>query len=171
MSGESFSGRVQQLHDTWAERREVGSLGGAHDFDTQFKLLLTLHEWATEGCAEIAGVYGKQNPVSPGPPPSREAPAFSVRVDSGHVLSFVLAERPGTAGPTWRLVCTQRTAGPGTGVRVVGTGRRDGQWTRARLEATLLSLLAAHERSLGTPPGLQAGWNEIVRPGRAGRPR
>lgn len=153
MSGESFERRVQVLRDSWAERRQVRGLAGVHDLDSQFNLLATLHQWAEAAAADIRKVYGESLAVSVSPLPRREdtAPAFAVTLGNSYTVTFVLTERSRMAGTRWFISVTVGSGGPGGAIAAAGPERRNGQWTRGRLEDILLSVLGAYERSLSEP--------------------
>ena len=150
MSGESFSQRVQHLHDSWNERRQMKGIASAHDFDSQFQLLTTLRGWAEEAVAEVQGVYGETVHISLGPAPTRDpcGPSFSAFLGDSFTLAFALTERRRMGGSRWFIAVSVGSSGTGGGVVAAGPERRNGQWTRARLEDLLLSVLGAYERSL-----------------------
>lgn len=152
---DTFASRVQSLRDTWVERRQVGRLASAHDFDSQFRLLVTLHEWASAAVVDIAEVYGETPSVtvSPLPEHSDETPAFSIVVDAQHSLTLSLAERRRMGAPRWHLSISISAAGSAHSAANAGPERRNGQWTRTRLEDLILSLLGAYERSLSGETG------------------
>ncbi|MCX7618345.1 hypothetical protein [Tepidiforma sp.] len=144
---EPFRRRVEQLRDAWAERRALRGIAGAHDRASQAALLRTLHGWAAEAAADIRAVYGAALPVQVSPlPPGEEAAAFTVSVARDYTLTFALVERRRMGGPRWHIAVTLSTAGPRGAAVAAGPERRNGQWTRARLEDLLLSLLGAYER-------------------------
>jgi len=150
---EPFADRVRALRDSWLERRQVRALASAHDFDSQYRLLRTLHEWASEGVRDIHGVYGPSLPirVSPPPRPDRREAAFSVVLGDAHVLSFALSERRRAGGSRWYIAVSIGSAGPAGNAVAAGPERRNGQWTRGRLEDLLLTVLGAWERSSAEP--------------------
>lgn len=151
MRGESFSQRVQNLRDAWSERREIKGMAGAHDFESQFRLLMTLHAWASEAVREIQAVYGKELPITLSPPPAPDphpyGTAFSVFVESQFSLTFGLTERRRLGGGRWSVSVSFGSTGSGSGAVAAGPERRNGHWTRGRLEDLLLSLLGAWERA------------------------
>ena len=151
MSGESFQRRVALLRDSWAERRQLKGVASVHDFESQFSLLRTLHAWAEQATEDIRGVYGDELVVSLTPAPSREGPGpgFSVTVGDSYTVAFVLGEsaRAG-GGRRWAIAVTVSSGGPGGGIAAAGPERRNGQWTRTRLEDLLLSVLGAWERAV-----------------------
>jgi hypothetical protein len=149
---EPFTKRVQALHDSWDERRQVGRLAGRHDFTSQFRLLLTLYGWAVAATADIVAVYGDELVigVSPRPISEDDQPAFSVVIGDYHSVTFAMAERGrGMNGPHWHVNVSVASSGAGGALTAAGPERRNGQWTRTRLEDVVLSVLGAHERSLG----------------------
>ncbi len=150
MTGESFANRVQALRDSWIERRQVKGLASAHDFESQYRLLLTLHSWAVQGVEDICGVYdgAVSATVSPAPPETDSAPGFSVAMAESYMVTFSLAERRRMGGSRWFIAVSVATAGPGGSAVAAGPERRNGQWTRGRLEEVLLSVLGAYERSV-----------------------
>lgn len=150
MSGESFERRVEVLRDSWAERRQLKGLASVHDLDSQFSLLSTLHEWSEAAAADIRKVYGDSLAVSVSPLPRKEdsAPAFAVTIGNSYTVTFVLTERRRMGGTRWFISVTVGSGGPGGGIVAAGPERRNGQWTRGRLEDILLSVLGAYERSL-----------------------
>jgi hypothetical protein len=154
---EPFRRRVEQLRDTWAERRTLRGLAGAHDRASQAALLQTLHGWATAAAAEIRAVYGGGLPVhvSALPAGDESATAFTVSIARDYTLTFALVERRRMGGARWHIAVTMSTAGPRGASVAAGPERRSGQWTRARLEELLLSVLGAYERarSEGGTPG------------------
>ena len=158
MMREPFANRVQLLRDSWLERRQVGRLAANHDVDSQFRLLLTLHEWAEDAVGAAVSVYrgGPLIVVSPRPHQGETA-AFSVTVGDRHSVTFALTERRRMSGARWHVSVSVAAQGPGGAVTQAGPERRNGQWSRARLEDVLLSLLGAYERSVeGGEPGPDA---------------
>lgn len=173
MSAESFVSRVQGLRDSWVERRQVEGIAGAHDFASQFQLLQTLHRWAEHAVDEIRSVYGDGIPVSVTPCP--ETPAFGRSDEAGfsvvagqrYGVTFSLQRRQRANAPSWMIGATVAAHGSGGNAVAAGPERRNGRWTRTRVEDLLLSVLGAHERSLAeaeaplaetlTPGGAQLG--------------
>jgi hypothetical protein len=149
MSTDSFVQRVQALRDSWAERRLVQRLAGAHDFDSQYRLLTTLHTWVGEAARDISAVYGSAMSVSVSPVPDAlsRTPAFSIVIGGAYTVTFALTERRRMGGPRWFVTVLIGSAGPGGAVAAAGPERRNGQWTRGRLEDVLLSVLGAYERA------------------------
>ncbi|MFN0145072.1 MAG: hypothetical protein ACKVT1_01060 [Dehalococcoidia bacterium] len=146
---EPFVNRVQLLRDSWLERRQVGRFAASHDFDSQFRLLITLHEWAEEAVRAAASVYEGSPGIIASPRPHRsETAAFSVTVGDRHSVTFALTERRRMSGARWHVSVSIAAQGPGGAVTQAGPERRNGQWSRARLEEVLLSLLGAYERSI-----------------------
>lgn len=156
---DTFANRVQILHESWAERRQVAKLAGTHDFDSQFRLVATLHEWATEACQDISEVYEERLAVSLSPLPDAEdiPPAFSITIGDRHSVTFSLLERRRMNGSRWHVSVSVASTGPGGSIAHAGPERRNGHWSRSRVEDVLLSLLGAYERAQGDgeePPSL-----------------
>jgi hypothetical protein len=148
MSAESFQRRVALLRDSWAERRELKGLATVHDFDSQFRLLRTLHGWAEAAARDVAEVYGPELSVTLSPAPQRGAnPAFTITVADQFTVTFLLGERRRTAASTWFITVMVGSGAPGGPIVAAGPERRTGQWTRTRLEDIVLSVLGAYERS------------------------
>lgn len=150
MGSEPFAQRVQNLRDAWSERREMRRIAGANDFDSQFRLLITLHRWAAEAVREIQRVYGDDLSISVSPTPTRDehGTAFSVFLASTFSASFALVDRPRLGRSRWSVSVTAgSTGGDGGSALASGPERRNGHWTRGRLEELLLSLLGAWERA------------------------
>ncbi|MEX1104047.1 MAG: hypothetical protein WED87_07340 [Dehalococcoidia bacterium] len=140
----SFRERLEELRDAWRERREVRPLAAARDFDSQRALLAVLHGWCEEAAALIREVYGEDlgarvEPLEPG------ETEFSASVGTAPALVFSLTERDGTGRGNWTVAV--RFAAPATSAE---PQRRNGPWSRARLEQLLLSAIAAHERRRST---------------------
>ncbi len=150
MNGESFERRVEMLRDSWAERRQMKGLASVHDLESQFSLLKTLHEWSEGAAGDIRRVYGEALPVSVSPAPKKDdsTPAFAVTLGNNYTVTFVLTERRRMGGARWFVSVTVGSGGPGGAIVAAGPERRNGQWTRGRLEDILLSVLGAYERSL-----------------------
>lgn len=149
LSAEPFALRVRALHDAWRERREVNALTSAHDRDSQFRLLLTLHGWALEAIADVRSVYGVDFPLTVDAAPIIEdaSPGFVVRLDRSQLLAFSLLERNRAQTAYWYL-SVSRSATSGEEASA-GTDRRNGHWSRSRLEELLLTLLGGYERAIG----------------------
>ena len=145
MSGESFQRRVAFLRDTWAERRHLKRVAGATDFESQFTLLELLYGWAETAASDVRAVYRNELPVTLTPPPlANGLQVFSVTVGHNYTVTFALTRRQRAGGTTWTIVVTLGADGANT---AAGPERRNGQWTRARLEDLLLLLLGAYERA------------------------
>ncbi len=157
LSLEPFRRRVEQLRDAWAERRALRGIAGAHDRASQAALLRTLHGWAMAAAADIRAVYGPGLAVEVSALPLDDAAltAFTVSIAREYVLTFALVERRRMGGARWHVAVTMSTGGPLGPTVAAGPERRNGQWTRARLEDLLLSALGAYERarSEGGRPG------------------
>jgi hypothetical protein len=151
-SGNSFQRRVTLLRDSWAERRQLKHLAGAHDFASQFALLRTVYGWAEDATADIQEVYGGDLNVSlsPAPLPARDGTGFSITIGNQFTVAFALAERHRGAGARWFVTVTVGSDGARS---PAGPERRNGHWTRTRLEDTLLSALGAYERSFAAVEG------------------
>ena len=147
--GDSFVRRVEILRDSWAERRQLKGLTSVHDRESQFALLQTLHRWSEAAADDIRKVYGDALPVTVSPVPAITDPtaAFAVTIGNSHTVSFLLTERRRLSGSRWYVSVTVGTGGPGGSLVAAGPERRNGQWTRGRLEDILLSILGAYERS------------------------
>ena len=150
MSSESFQRRVEILRESWAERRYLKGLGNSHEYDPQFRLLESLHHLAESAVADIRMVYANEIDVTLGPPPQSNAdsPAFSITVGGQYTVAFHLVERRRTGLAHWFISVTISAGGPGGAITAAGPERRNGQWTRLRVEDTLLSVLGAYERGL-----------------------
>jgi hypothetical protein len=146
---EPFARRVQTLRDAWLERRQTQSFAGSHDFDSQYHLILTLHEWACDALEEIATIYGATVDIGLSPAPERggAAPAFSLAVAGTYSVNFALQERGHPGSGHWTVAASVISNAPGGLVVPAGPERRNGQWTRGRLEELLLSVLGAYERA------------------------
>jgi hypothetical protein len=147
---EPFLSRVRALRDAWDERRRIARLSSSHTFDSQVELLLTLHSWAAESVNDVRSVYGDGIPIELTGIPSRDQhpPSFSVILAERHALSLSLHERHRGLEPTWHIsVWVEADSQASTGSRA-GPDRRNGHWTRGRLEDVLLSVLGAYERGL-----------------------
>ena len=149
MSSDSFQRRVEVLRESWAERRQLKDLASSHDFEPQFQLLESLHHLAESAVADIRAVYGPDLDVTLGPLPERNTsgPAFSITVGGNYTVTFLLAERRRMGLTHWSVSVTISSGGPGGAITAAGPERRNGQWTRLRVEDILLSVLGAHERS------------------------
>jgi hypothetical protein len=151
MQRPSFVSRVEALRDSWYERRTLLRLAGSHDFDSQFGLLLTLYDWAAAAVADAAGVYDGDVPLLLSPRPDRRLvePSFSVTIAGRDGVLFALAERRLTTGSRWHVTAALTTARRDGAVTNAGPERRNGGWTRGRVEDLVLSLIGAYERSRG----------------------
>lgn len=167
MDRENFRRRVAQLRDSWEERRTLKSFAGAPDFNSQFALLSSIYRWVEDAVADIRDVYGDSLAVTLGPMPTAEAPApaFALTLGDATTLTFAMVERTRVESSRWAIAVTIGTGGPGGTVVAAGPERRSAQWTRARVEDILLSVLGAHERAASeggggwppTPPRLRRG--------------
>ncbi len=147
-----FIERVQALRASWQERREVLGIAGSHEYDPQLGLLLTIYRWTSEAAAQVSAVYGSDLDLTLSPAPrAGESPTFQLVLADSFVLRFALHERRRIGNPRWHISATM-AAGAEAGVTAVGPERRNGQWTRARVEDILLSLLGAYERTLADRP-------------------
>ena len=146
---ESFVGRVRALRESWLERRQIARFATARDLQSQHELLLTLHSWAADAVTDVRAVYGESFAVELTPPPAvpEVAAGFTVAVKGEHAVTFALAERRRLAGSRWHVAVTVREPGS-VGITQAGPERRNGQWTRGRLEDLVLSILGAYERSV-----------------------
>lgn len=125
------------------------AFASSHDFDSQYQLLLTLHRWAVEGIRDVEEIYGEAVEVDLSPAPDRTgpAPAFSVAVAGTYSVNFALLERTHGGSSHWAVVASVISNAPRGLVVPAGPERRNGQWTRTRLEELLLSVLGAYERA------------------------
>ena len=165
-----FAQRVRALHEAWLERREVRAFAGSHTREAQLELLLALHRWAEGAVRDIGAVYGPELVAELGRVPKREdpSPAFTVSLAGNHVLTLSLLERRRMNVQHWYVsVSYSSTVDGGEGV-MAGPERRNGQWTRSRLEDLLLSILGGYERSVteggrGDGPGHGLGQQSTAR--------
>lgn len=128
-----------------------------HDFESQLELLRTLHSWAESAARDIRTVYGPAIAVGVSGVPAAGVsnPAFSLTVSGNYAVTFALHERRRLDAPRWFISVTVSSGGPSGAIVAAGPERRNGQWTRARLEDVLLSVLGAYERS--TSEGAKTG--------------
>ena len=148
MSGESFGQRVRQLRDSWNERREARGVARAHDFESQFELLGTLHRWAEEAVSEIQGVYGDAIRVSLTPDQlDAGSAAFTAFLGDSFGLTFSLDERRRLGASRWFISASVGSRAVDRGQAAAAPERRTGLWTRKRLEELFLTILGAYERS------------------------
>jgi hypothetical protein len=154
MHSEPFVGRVQALRESWEERRQLRSIAGLHDYASQLRLIQAMHGWAEEAVEEIRTVYGgavsiSLSPCPEAPPDHREVElGFAVMVEPRFSAVFVLHDRRRAPGPSWGISVSVASDGAGATLLGAGLERRNGQWSRARMEGVLLSLLGAYERHL-----------------------
>ena len=159
MSSDSFERRVHALRESWAERRQLRTLGSSHEFEPQFQLLESLHAFAASAVRDIRAVYEDALDIDLSPLPRRsdEQPAFSVAIAERWLVTFTLSERRRAGAIRWFVSVTIGSGGPGGAITAAGPERRNGQWTRLRVEDILLSVLGAYERNLAEtgriPPG------------------
>jgi len=145
---DTFARRVQDLREAWSEHRQLRALAAAHDFDSQYQLLLLLHRWTCDAATDINRVYedSLDAKVEASLEPGDREPGFSFIVAPGFSIALSLAQRPRSGTPHW-FISVNLNAGPaGPGVPA-GPRRRTGQWTRAQLEDLVLSVLGAYERA------------------------
>lgn len=149
MSSDSFRRRVELLRDAWAERREFQGLASVHDFESQLGLLVAIHSWAEDAAADVLAVYaGSLNiRVSPRPGLAGTDSEFSVTLADNYTITFSLVERRRLGGGRWFISVSVGAGGPGGAIVAAGPERRNGQWTRSRLEDILLSALGGYERA------------------------
>jgi hypothetical protein len=142
-----FAARLRQLKEAWEERRDVARLVQARDAPSQLQLLQRIHAWVTDCIAAIGSVYGAGLPASVSPRPHNlDDVSVVVTVAQVHRLVFSVVPR---SGGGWRI-SARSLSGPSavTGAATaVGPSRRDGSWTRARVEDLILAQVAAVERS------------------------
>jgi hypothetical protein len=98
---------------------------------------------------DIRAVYGKALATSISPAPNAETtnPGFSITLGDQYTLTFSLSERRREGGARWFVSVTVSSGGPGGNMVTAGPERRNGQWTRGRVEDILLSVLGAYERA------------------------
>ncbi len=164
---EPFAARVRTSHESWQERREVKALASAHDRDSQLRLLLALHRWATGAIEDIRSVYGNELPAEISPVPRRDdvSPAFTVSLGGSHVLTLSLLERRRLTVQHWYVSVSYSSAATGGEGVMAGPERRNGQWTRGRLEDLLLSILGSYERSFRSAGPAEPGAPSAPRRG------
>src|SRR4029079_1441522 len=108
--------------------------------------------------SDIRSVYEDELEVRISGPPDADEPSlsFCVSLDETHRVVLQLGDRPRTSRP--RLFISMTVGADGAGVPA-GPERRNGLWTRNRLEEILLSVLGSYERALseGTRRDLIAG--------------
>ena len=128
MQSETFRHRVRALRDSWTERRELKALSNSHDFDSQLRLLLTLHSWAQEAVADIAAIYGDRlaATLSPAPGSHDPAPGFRVTNADHYGVGFSVQQHPRAGGPRWHLNVLLASEGPGGNIAHAGPERRNG---------------------------------------------
>ncbi len=150
MATQPFQGRVRLLRETWEERRHLAALSTSHDLVSQVTLLLQVYAWVKEARDAILVVYGSGCPVTLSPEPSRRdpLPAFSFAVGR-QGITFALEERQRGASASWHIAGCLTAGSPRTGpTAMAGPERRNGLWSRLRVEELLLSILSTYERSL-----------------------
>lgn len=154
----SFAARVEALRDSWAERRELSGFVGAHDFATQFALLGTLHAWSLAAAAEVSHVYGDSVRITASGPPDRSqgCPAFSLTIEERFAVRFALAQRRRLGESLWYVGVTLTSPGADREPSAAGPERRNGRWSRGRLEELLLALLSSYERARAVEDRAQA---------------
>lgn len=125
------------------------SFASSHDFDSQYQLLITLHRWAGDAIREVEDIYGESIGVELSPVPDRTATAaaFNVAVAGTYSVNFALQERTHSGSGHWSVVACVISNAPRGLVVPAGPERRNGQWTRARVEELMLSVLGAYERA------------------------
>lgn len=165
MTTEPFARRVRNLRDSWVERRQVQSFAGSHDFDSQYQLLITLYRWASDAIDDIRTIYGESIAVDLSPAPVRDdiPPAFNVAVAGTHSANFALVERMHAGSGHWSVVASVISNTPRGLIVPAGPERRNGQWTRTRLEELLLSVLGAYERARADHDTQSAGLGALAR--------
>jgi hypothetical protein len=142
-----FEARLRQLRQAWRERREVARLVHSGDASSQVELLQRIHSWATDCVVAISRVYGPDLAVNLSPRPSGEADrSFVLTVAHAHRLAFSVVPR---SGGGWRVAARNLSGMTPGSATAVGPSRRDGSWTRARVEDLILAQVAAVERSRG----------------------
>lgn len=140
-----FERRLRQLREAWRERREVARLVHSGDAASQLELLQRIHSWALDCVAAINRVYGPDLHVALSPrPDSASDDSFVLTVAHVYRLAFSVVPR---SGGGWRVAARNLSGAAAGSVTAVGPSRRDGSWTRARVEELILAQVAAVERS------------------------
>jgi hypothetical protein len=151
-----FEARLRSLRASWCERREIARFAHSADAPAQLELLQRIHAWCCDCVEAVGSVYGSDLPAATGARPSHEEAAFALDFGGGRRLVFSLVRR---SSGGWR-VGAQAFAGESPSLAApVGPGRRDGSWTRARVEDLVLAQVAAIERARGDGaprPGITA---------------
>jgi hypothetical protein len=143
-SASDFEQRLRLLQQGWRERREVARLVHAGDSDSQLELLQRIHAWTLDCAASIANVYGQDITVAVSPRPrGQDDVSFVLIVAQAHRLVFSVVPR---SGGGWRVSARSLSGGMASS-SAVGPSRRDGSWTRARVEELILAQVAAVERA------------------------
>lgn len=143
---DSFRERVESLRDAWDERREVRPLAAAQDLDSQRRLLAVIHRWAAKAVGDIRQIYGPELQLSLDDGPVGEPPGFGVVFGGALTLTFTVTEKRRGSAEAWTIATHLSAVGPGFLV-AAAPQRRNGQWSRARLEEVFLSALGMFERS------------------------
>lgn len=145
MMYEPFATRVAALRDGWLARRHMKHLNIRRDREARLGLLLALYDWAEDSLDTIADVYEGtiRLALTPRPDAEDDLLSFSIAVEDEYRIGFWIAPKSQQRGDQWDLHAEMRTP---MGVSSVAPSRGAGQWTQARVEELLLSLLAAVER-------------------------
>jgi hypothetical protein len=142
-----FEARLRQLRQAWRERREVARLVHSGDAASQVELLQRIHSWAVDCVDAINRVYGSDLAVNLSPSPGGDADgSFVLTVAHSYRLAFSVVPR---SGGGWRIAARNLSGMAAGSATAVGPSRRDGSWTRARVEDLILAQVAAVERSRG----------------------
>ncbi len=165
-----FVDRVQGVHDSWDEVRQVASLATGSDRESQFEAFRMLYRWCAAAAADLVGVYGDTLAVALTELPAADCPglAFGLSMGDGHGLVASLEPVRGDAS-RWHIVVTLTAPGVANHVSV-RPARNGPRWPRHHPEEVLLSLLASVERSRSSasPPWrAPAATLGNARPGRA----
>ncbi|MBK9613107.1 hypothetical protein [Candidatus Amarobacter glycogenicus] len=98
---------------------------------------------------DIAAVYGETLAISVSPAPAAcdGNPGFSVTIGESYTVTFALTERRRMGGIRWFVAVSVGSGGPGGSITPAGPERKNGQWTRSRLEDILLSPCSGRERA------------------------
>lgn len=145
MMYEPFATRVAALRDGWLARRHMKHLNVRRDRQARFELLLALYEWAEHSLDTIADIYKGAIDLALTTRPSIDDDllSFSIGVEGEYRIAFWIAPKSPQHSDVWDLQAEMRTP---MGVSIVAPNRGAGQWTQARVEELLLTVLAAVER-------------------------
>ncbi len=146
---DSFRERVEALRDAWEARREVRPLAAAQDLGSQCELLAVIHRWANKAADDVRAIYGPELRLSIDDGPGGHPPSFGVVFGGALTLTFAVTEKRRGPGEAWTISTHLSAVGPGFSA-AGEPQRRNGQWSRARLEEVFLSALGMFERGRST---------------------